>query len=467
MKMKVVACAAFFLNTALFATYYAVAKEALGRIEPIIFTYFEMMALVPAALCILVLCWQNITRQVIKRGVLLGSSLCLALFTIAIALKYTSATGTAFFPALNGFLAAFAAWVFLRQPITKATWFAGLLSVVGTALLISNSPMGGARGDLIAFLGGLFFTGYVFLAEHEQKDETESHFKDSGYWPLFGIELLTMAVWANLLVLLFGDWQSVHPSLPKDIWVILYVAGVCTFLPTLITVLMQKHISAVTVSFIYILEPILGAIVSNIYLHETLPLDGYIGGCLIVVGAIVHTWSGAERSAVERIAHVTQQQFSEEPVWASLLANIGYALLFLIAGTFILYRLDGFPPRAWYELSYSWPLLPTLIQQRQHTVVFLLVAQAACWLIAWFSLALIACVAVYRVLRLLFFSKRRTRESEQLRQQWQPGIVQQPAQGREEMAVQWHPESLKWDQEPLPYPYSAMYGHQTLEVRER
>ena len=168
MKMKVVACLAFLLNTVFFSTYYAVAKEALGRIDPIVFTFFEMMALVPLALCIIVLSWPAITRQVIKRGIVLGSSLCLALFTIAIALKYTSATSTAFFPALNGFLAAFIAWIFLQQPITKATWFAGLLSVVGTALLVMNSTVGGARGSLIAFLGGLFFTGYVFMSEREQ-----------------------------------------------------------------------------------------------------------------------------------------------------------------------------------------------------------------------------------------------------------------------------------------------------------
>ena len=291
------------------------------------------MALVPLALCIIVLSWPDITRQVIKRGIVLGSSLCLALFTIAIALKYTSATSTAFFPALNGFLAAFIAWIFLRQPITKATWFAGLLSVVGTALLVMNSTVGGARGSLIAFLGGLFFTGYVFLSEHEQKDKAEE-------WPLFGIELLTMAVWASLVVLLFGDWQSFHPALPKDVWVILYVAGVCTFLPTLITVLMQKYISAVTVSFIYILEPVLGAIVANMYLHETLPLDGYIGGGLIVVGALIHTWSAAERPSAER----TMQQWRSpgEPLRVSLLATVAYPSCFSARGRLSCMGLAGF-----------------------------------------------------------------------------------------------------------------------------
>src|SRR2546430_1211869 len=266
MKVKIVPCLFFLLNTFLFATYYSVSKEALGRIEPIIFSFIEMVTLLPAGICILILTRKDVSKALVKRGVLVGSWLCLALFTIAIALKYTSATSTAFFPSLNGLLAALIAWLFFRQPIGKVTWFAGSISMIGTVLLISNSSMGGWRGMSIAFLGGLFFTCYVFLADHQQQG-------DLAPWPLFGIELVTMAGWSMLIALLFGNWQSFHPTLPKDIWVILYVAGATTFLPTLITVLMQKYVSPVTVSFIYILEPILGAIVANLYLHEMLPVQ--------------------------------------------------------------------------------------------------------------------------------------------------------------------------------------------------
>jgi drug/metabolite transporter (DMT)-like permease len=300
MKMKLVAGLAFLLNSILFATYYAVSKEALGRIDPIVFSFFEMISLVPAALCIIVLSWKDINKVVVKRGVLLGSWLCLALFTIAIALKYTSATSTAFFPSLNGFLAALIAWFFLRRPVKKLTWLAGLLSVVGTVMLVMNLPTGNWRGSLIAFLGGVFFTCYVFLADHQQVDE-------SAPWALFGIELLTMALWANLVVLLFGDWRAVQPSLPHDLWVVLYVAGACTFLPVLITVLMQKHLSPVTVSFIYILEPILAAVAANIYLHEVLPIQAYVGGALVVVGAIIHTYGVARQSTKERSEAIQEQ----------------------------------------------------------------------------------------------------------------------------------------------------------------
>ncbi len=284
--MKLVAGLAFLLNTILFATYYSVAKEALGRIDPIVFSFFEMTSLVPVALCVILFSWKDMNRAVVKRGIFLGSWLFLALITIAIALKYTTATSTAFFPSLNGFLAALIAWFFLRCPVKKLTWLAGVLSIAGTLLLVLNSSTSNWRGSFIAFLGGVFFTCYVFLADNEQKDEIAP-------WPLLGIELLTMALWSSLVVLLFGDWRAAHPSLPHDLWVVLYVAGACTFIPTLITVLMQKHISPVTVSFIYILEPILGAVVATIYLHEMLPIQGYAGGFLVVAGAIIHTWGAS------------------------------------------------------------------------------------------------------------------------------------------------------------------------------
>src|SRR5260370_9134572 len=167
--MKLAAGLAFLLNTILFATYYSVAKEALTRIDPIVFSFFEMITLVPAALCIIIFSWKDMSGAVIKRGVLLGSWLCVALFTIAIALKYTSATGTAFFPSLNGFLAALIAWLFLRHPVKKLTWFAGAVSAGGTILVLIVSPIENSRRSLVPLSVVLFFHCLFFLSRLQQK----------------------------------------------------------------------------------------------------------------------------------------------------------------------------------------------------------------------------------------------------------------------------------------------------------
>lgn len=389
MRVKIVPCLFFLLNTFLFATYYSVSKEALGRIEPIIFSFCEMMTLLPVGICILIMTRKDMSKAVIKRGVILGSLLCLALFTIAIALKYTTATSTAFFPSLNGLLAALIAWLFFRQPSGKVTWFAGTISVLGTVLLISNSSMGGWRGMTIAFLGGLFFTCYVFLADHQQQE-------DLAPCPLFGIELVTMAGWAMLIALLFGDWKSVHPSFPKDIWVILYIAGATTFLPTLITVLMQKYVSPVTVSFIYILEPILGAIVANIYLHETLPLQGYLGGGLVVVGTIIHTFSVSWRPNRAR-SFESAFTLLDQRIHRSFVSLVSYPLLLLGSSFVLLYRFGGFPPGVWIELFRIWPNLATLSQQGNGTFVVLLFVQASCWFIAWVTFSTMVILTIYHI----------------------------------------------------------------------
>lgn len=393
MRIKIIAGCAFLLNTILFATYYSVAKEALGRIDPIVFTFFEMVSLAPAGLLIILFSWKSISRTVVKRGILLGSTLCLALFTIAIALKYTTATSTAFFPALNGFVAALVAWAIFRVPMKGSTWLAGLLSVAGAALLIFTSSAGNLRGTLIAFLGGLFYTGYVFLCDHEQKDE-------QAQWPLFGVELLTTALWANLVALLFGDWQAVHPALPRDIGIVLYVAIACTFIPTLIAVLLQKYISPVTVSFIYILEPVLGAIIANLYLGEVLPLAGYLGGGLVVLGALINTWGTLERP----VAGNKQRPSPARPTarrdsWVSTLLYPGLGCLL---GACLLVRLGNIPPASWSNLYHNWSQLARDWQQGQGSYVTMLLVQAGGWLVAWISVLLMGCLALINLLRLLF-----------------------------------------------------------------
>ena len=289
MKMKIIAGLAFLLNTVLFGSFYAVSKEALTRIDPVVFTFFGMVALAPVAVGLIAFSWRRVTRDIIKSGVMLGVCYCLGVFALGLALKYNTATGTAFFPSLNGLLAAIFAWIVLRQPISKITWLAGIVSVTGGVILITNASVGGAVGAAIAFIGGLLLTLYIFLADREQRGKE--------YWPLLGVELLTIVLGAGLVVLLFGDWRAVHPLLYKDIWIILFIAFGTNFLPTLITVLLQKYLSPVTVSFIYILEPVMGAIMAYLYLRETLPFYGYIGGMLIVTGVIINTWGMAERSA--------------------------------------------------------------------------------------------------------------------------------------------------------------------------
>jgi hypothetical protein len=121
MKTKHIAGGAFLLNTLLCGSYYAISKEVPGHVGPIVLSFCIMMTSVPPALIILAHSWHHMTRQAVKSGSVLGSWLCSELFTPSVAPRYNCATGTGFFPALNGLQAALFAQTFPHQSITKTT----------------------------------------------------------------------------------------------------------------------------------------------------------------------------------------------------------------------------------------------------------------------------------------------------------------------------------------------------------
>ena len=104
--MKSLARLSFLLVTVLWGSFYAVAKEALQRLDPIIFTFFEVASLVPIALAIIVIHRKELNAVTLKRGIFLGSWQCLALLTVTTAEQFTTATSTAFFPGIGGVIGA-------------------------------------------------------------------------------------------------------------------------------------------------------------------------------------------------------------------------------------------------------------------------------------------------------------------------------------------------------------------------
>ena len=56
---------------------------------------------------------------------------------------------------------------------------------------------------------------------------------------------------------------------------------------------MQQYVVPVTVSFIYILEPILSAVVALFYLHEAFSPTMYIGEVLVLCGVVLQTAVGS------------------------------------------------------------------------------------------------------------------------------------------------------------------------------
>jgi drug/metabolite transporter (DMT)-like permease len=297
--MKLLARCAFLLVTVLWGSFYAAAKGALAHSDPIIFTFFEALTLVPLALVLLFMHRKRLTLALLKRGVLLGSCLCIATLTITVSENFTSATTTAFFPSTGGIFAAVIMATVFRRSLGKAVWIAGGLSGVGILLMFRGSLNGTElRGEVIALLGALLFTVYLFLVEQD------AHHQDQPFWALLGVEHLSFALWMTLFALLFGDWHHFHPVLAHDLPVVLYVALACTFLPVVLTHFAHRFLDPLETGFISILEPLWGILIAHLALGEVVPLSMYIGDGFILMGAVVQQAASGKALAVAQILMV-------------------------------------------------------------------------------------------------------------------------------------------------------------------
>jgi drug/metabolite transporter (DMT)-like permease len=69
--------------------------------------------------------------------------------------------------------------------------------------------------------------------------------------------------------------------------------------PAAIGLAFQKYVSPVTVAFIYALEPVMGALAGRWLLGESLSFVGWVGGLLILSGALLNAWPESGETLVK------------------------------------------------------------------------------------------------------------------------------------------------------------------------
>ena len=289
--MKLIALFSFLLIALLWGTFYSVSKEVLQRMDPLVFAFLETSVTLPFALAFIFIHRKKISYDLVKRGFILGVLLALNLLIAALALNYTTATNTAFFPSIYGIVVAFYAWSLKKQKILMRTWIAGLLSLMGALLLIlENSQITKQwHGDILALIAPLFYAAYIFRLDYDTKNS------EIALWPLLGIELIIMNLFCGIAALIFGNWPNFNHF--GDYETLIYVGLITTLLPSILSIFFQRYLSPVTVGFILILEPIFGAITAAIYLGESLSMRGYFGGGLIVLASLINTLAHLKSSS--------------------------------------------------------------------------------------------------------------------------------------------------------------------------
>ena len=211
-----------------------------------------------------------------------------------VALKYTSASNTAFLTGLSVALVPLFGALFFRQPIGRSiTWGVGL-AVTGLFLLCGNGGLSFNAGDLLATMCGACVALHLLYTSRFARQAS------SDVYLLTTLQLFCVGVLSLASAKIRGDQVLVwHPGL---FWTLVICVLIATVFAFLVQTSMQRFLSPSHTALIFCTEPVFGAGFAYFVAGERLGVYGYLGALLILAGMVVSELMPDEAGAAQSVA---------------------------------------------------------------------------------------------------------------------------------------------------------------------
>lgn len=288
---SMLALGSLLLANVLYASYSLVSPGPLSRVDPLLFVCFQMLLLAPVGFVLVYKARRALCRANVSRGLQLGGLLSAELLCYSHALKETGITEAMVFSTINGVLATLLGWKVFGQRISALTRWACLFALGGACLLWFTAPSDW-QGDFTALVSGACLTGSAFqieqlLAEAQQQKQTIPF--------VLGVQFVTAALLTMVVALCFGQWETMQRFLPSDLTAFVYLSFAAVFLPCVLMLVAQRSVSAITVAFFSVFEPLTGVTVAFFSTGERLPPLAYIGVGIVLIGILLQVAGGTSK----------------------------------------------------------------------------------------------------------------------------------------------------------------------------
>lgn len=220
---------------------------------------------------------KEIDFQLIKKGTYLGFYLFLGILFSSYGVKYTTASNAGFLSCLYIVILPFIYFFIFKKKILKKEIVGSILSFIGIALLSITESFSIHIGDILCIISAFLFSGVIILGDKYSKKHSTL---------LLGIvQLGSVSILSTIFALFLEDYTIPYKSV--GIIYILILALICTAYCYIVQLYSQKFVNAVEAGIILSLEPVFSAIFSFLVLGEILLFRSYIGGFLIMIGALI------------------------------------------------------------------------------------------------------------------------------------------------------------------------------------
>ena len=221
--------------------------------------------------------WRQLTRQVLAKGLIVGVILFLIFTGMVCGVNHTTASTAGFLTSTAVVLVPILESVIRRRLPARSVVVSILIAICGLFLLTAGEGIMLDRGAALCLMGAFFYATYIVVLDIISKKQDT-----------FLISIIQLGVASALGAVFMLIFET--PSLPQTPaqWASVVSLGlICSAYGFVVQPIAQKYAAPEKIGLIFSLEPVFSAILSFIFLHEILPLRGYIGAALIFTAVVL------------------------------------------------------------------------------------------------------------------------------------------------------------------------------------
>lgn len=222
----------------------------------------------------------GVRRSNVKGLLMIGGLSALTYVLATVALGITQATIAGFLMAVAVVFTPFLSYFFLRSRTDRRLFPIIALMIVGTYFLCGGgTAFTFGFGELLALTSSLTLALVMIF--------TTKYVEEAGPVTMSTIQTLTTGV-ICLAIAVVVEAPLDFAAITMEGWISLgYQVIFCSVITYMIQNVALKNLTAVFVSIVFCLEPLVTALFSIVLLGEFLPLMGYVGGGMIMVGLVL------------------------------------------------------------------------------------------------------------------------------------------------------------------------------------
>lgn len=210
------------------------------------------------------------------KSFILGTILFLVMSFVTFGLKFTTISNAGFLFSLSVVFVPMLLAVFFKIKPEKKVVFGIVIAILGIGLLTLNDGLTINFGDCLTIFGALFYATQIIF--------TDKFTKRSDPIALGILQLGVAGTWGLIFSFIFEE-----PRLPAttETWFsVLALSVLCSAVGFIGQAVAQKYTTPTHTGLIFSLEPVFAALFAFIFIGEMLPVKGYVGAVLILLGVL-------------------------------------------------------------------------------------------------------------------------------------------------------------------------------------